>query len=99
METIWETFLPWCHSTVVHIGADEYVVSQLSKNALAVVYNTFVNAVDDFIRSVSGKSIRIWGTFPPMANYTDNISKDVKIQHWEFFEGTSREHFQEASKY
>ncbi|KAK4555226.1 hypothetical protein LTR86_007522 [Recurvomyces mirabilis] len=86
METIWRTFLPWFQSKVVHIGADEYVDSQLSKNALAVVYNTFVNAMNDFIRSVSGKSIRIWGTFPPQANYTNNISKDVTIQHWEFFE-------------
>jgi hexosaminidase len=25
MKTIWETFLPWFHSKVVHIGADEYV--------------------------------------------------------------------------
>jgi len=84
METVWSTFLPWFHSKVVHIGADEYVDSQLSKNALADVYNTFVNTMDDYIRNVSGKSIRIWGTFPPMANLTENVHKDVPIQHWEF---------------
>jgi hexosaminidase len=27
-----------------------------------------------------------WGTFPPKANYTNNISTDVSIQHWEYFE-------------
>ena len=48
------------------------------------VYNTFVNTMDDYIRNVSGKSIRIWGTFPPMANLTENVHKDVPIQHWEF---------------
>ena len=26
------------------------------------------------------------GTYPPQRNYTKNISKDVTIQHWEFFE-------------
>lgn len=31
METVWKTFLPWFHSKVVHIGADEYVDSALSK--------------------------------------------------------------------
>jgi hexosaminidase len=30
--------------------------------------------------------MRIWGTYPPQKNYTRNISKDVAIQHWEFFE-------------
>lgn len=31
MKTIWKTFLPWFHSKVVHIGADEYVDDKLSK--------------------------------------------------------------------
>ncbi|KAK5111916.1 hypothetical protein LTR62_004648 [Meristemomyces frigidus] len=86
MEAIWKTFLPWFHSKVVHIGADEYVDSHLSKNALAEVYNTFVNALNDYIFKISGKSIRIWGTFPPQANYTNNIGKNVTVQHWEGFE-------------
>lgn len=30
--------------------------------------------------------MRIWGTFPPKDNYTNNISTDVSIQHWEYFE-------------
>lgn len=86
METVWRTFLPWFHSKVVHIGADEYVDSQLSDTALAGVYNTFVNSMRAFISIGSCKSIRIWGTFPPMGNYTNNISKGVAIQHWEGFE-------------
>lgn len=86
MKTIWQIFLPWFHTKAVHIGADEYVDSQLTTNALAGVYNTFVNAMNTYIRSISGKAMRIWGTFPPMSNYTNNISEDVAVQHWEFFE-------------
>ncbi|KAK5126064.1 hypothetical protein LTR85_011419 [Meristemomyces frigidus] len=86
METIWQTFLPWFHTKAVHIGADEYVDSQLTTNALAGLYNTFVNSMNTHINGISGKAMRIWGTFPPMSNYTNNISKDVAIQHWEFFD-------------
>lgn len=31
MELIWKTFLPWFHSKVVHIGADEYSSTSLNK--------------------------------------------------------------------
>jgi hexosaminidase len=86
MKTVWKTFLPWFHSKVVHIGADEYVDSQLSKTALAEVYNVFVNNMADFISGESGKTIRIWGTFPPNSNYSTQINKNVTLQHWEFFE-------------
>jgi hexosaminidase len=49
------------------------------------VYNTFVNAMNAYI-SARGRSIRIWGTFPPQKNYTNNIATNVTMQHWEFFE-------------
>jgi hexosaminidase len=35
---------------------------------------------------LTGKSVRIWGTFPPTANATSNVDQTVSIQHWEFFE-------------
>ncbi|PVH96295.1 glycoside hydrolase family 20 protein [Periconia macrospinosa] len=79
MKTIWKTFLPWFHSKVVHIGADEYTASVSD-------YNRFVNEMASFITSESNKSTRIWGTFPPKPSYTNNISKNVTIQHWAFFE-------------
>lgn len=80
MKAIWGEFLPWFHSKTVHIGADEYAgpVNE---------YNAFVNAMADYIYTVSGKSIRIWGTFPPNDNQGDfGIYKNVSIQHWEYFE-------------
>ncbi|KAI1316342.1 glycoside hydrolase family 20 protein [Xylariaceae sp. FL0255] len=78
MKTIWSEFLPWFHSKTVHIGADEYT-------GPVAEYNLFVDEMDAFIYENSGKSTRIWGTFPPMPQY-DNISTNVSIQHWEFFE-------------
>jgi hexosaminidase len=86
METIWKTFLPWFHSKAVHIGADEYTSTTETTYELAEAYNTFVNTMDDYIGSESGKQMRIWGTYPPQSNYTDNIDKNVTVQHWEFFE-------------
>ncbi|KAH7021360.1 glycoside hydrolase superfamily [Microdochium trichocladiopsis] len=86
MKTIWKTLLPWFHSKVVHIGADEYVDPVLTKDALVSYYNDFVITLNDFIQEESGKQIRIWGTFPPKDNYTNNIPQDVAIQHWAQFE-------------
>ncbi|KAJ6625059.1 putative beta-hexosaminidase [Mycena sp. CBHHK59/15] len=78
MEAIWSTFLPWFHSKTVHIGADEY------DSALANDYNLFVNTMSSFIGSLSGKDIRIWGTNEPST--TSTVSRNITIQHWEFFE-------------
>ncbi|KAI1410653.1 glycoside hydrolase family 20 protein [Hypoxylon sp. FL1857] len=78
MKTIWSTFLDWFHSKTVHIGADEYTGDPNE-------YNRFVNELADYIYQTSGKSIRIWGTFPPKPEY-NNINQSVSIQHWAFFE-------------
>ncbi|TGJ84957.1 hypothetical protein E0Z10_g3797 [Xylaria hypoxylon] len=78
IKTIWNTFFDWFDSKTVHIGADEYT-GEVSE------YNRFVNEMAKFIRNNGSKSVRIWGTFPPKPDY-DNITKDVSIQHWEFFE-------------
>ncbi|KAI3336353.1 glycoside hydrolase family 20 protein [Xylariaceae sp. AK1471] len=78
MKTIWRVFFDWFDSKTVHIGADEYT-GEVSE------YNRFVNEMAKFIRNTGSKSVRIWGTFPPKPEY-ENISNDISIQHWEFFE-------------
>ncbi|KAJ5632824.1 hypothetical protein N7490_009163 [Penicillium lividum] len=80
MKTIWSTFLPWFHSKVVHIGADEY------ESGLVADYTSFVNEMNTFIQQeTSGsKSMRIWGTFTPKEDA--NVSKSVSYQHWEVYE-------------
>ncbi|KAJ7644358.1 beta-hexosaminidase [Roridomyces roridus] len=72
METIWRTFLPWFQAKTVHIGADEY------DSSLADDYILFVNTMSAFIRSTSGKSIRIWGTNEP--SNTSVVSHNITIQ-------------------
>ncbi|KAF3763433.1 family 20 glycoside hydrolase [Cryphonectria parasitica EP155] len=80
METIWSEFLPWFHTKVVSIGADEYTGPSTD-------YVTFVNAMASYIGTTVGKAIRIWGTFPPIYNGTyENVYQNVSVQHWEYFE-------------
>ena len=79
VKSIWDAALPWFHSKTVHLGADEYSSEHIEQ------YNDFVIKLSDYIKEVSGKSSRIWGTFPPRANYTNNIPTDVTIQHWAAF--------------
>ncbi|KAF7591445.1 hypothetical protein BBP40_001548 [Aspergillus hancockii] len=78
MKSIWKTFLPWFHSKTVHIGADEY------DKDLVADYTDFVNEMREYIFTVSGKRMRIWGTFPPSRGA--DVSTDVSIQHWAYFE-------------
>lgn len=76
MKTIWGEFLPWFHSKIVHIGADEYT-------GPARDYKEFVNELNEFIVSESGKEVRIWGTFPPDPEHEDvEIGNEVLMQHW-----------------
>ncbi|KAF7319113.1 putative glycosyl hydrolase family 20 [Mycena chlorophos] len=49
MNTIWSTFLPWFHTKMVHIGADEY------DSTLADEYILFVNTMSSFVGGTSGK--------------------------------------------
>jgi hexosaminidase len=80
MQTVWGEFLPWFHTKVVSIGADEYTGPSTD-------YNDFVNAMASYIGGESGKLIRIWGTFPPVYNGSyNNIYQNVSVQHWEYFE-------------
>lgn len=76
IQSIWSQFLPWFSSAEVSIGADEYLSS------LANQYISFVNEMSSYIRGISGKSIRAWGTYEP--SNTSSISTNVTIQHWDF---------------
>ncbi|CAI6332464.1 unnamed protein product [Periconia digitata] len=78
IKSIWAEFLPWFQTKEVHIGADEY------DSKLADDYINFVNTMSDFVKSTSGKRIRIWGTNEPSDNLT--INKDIVIQHWQYGE-------------
>ncbi|KAG8215740.1 glycoside hydrolase family 20 protein [Butyriboletus roseoflavus] len=76
IQSIWSQFLPWFSSAEVSIGADEY------SSSLADEYISFVNEMSSYIRGISGKSIRAWGTYEP--SNTSSVSTNVTIQHWDF---------------
>lgn len=78
VKKIWNEFLPWFATTEVHIGADEY------DSTLADVYIGFVNEMAAWVKEVSGKRVRIWGTNEPST--TMSVSKDIVIQHWQYGE-------------
>ncbi|EKV05445.1 Beta-N-hexosaminidase, putative [Penicillium digitatum] len=74
MKSIWTEFLPWFHTKEVHIGADEYDPD------FADDYVEFVNEMSRFVQEMSGKTVRIWGTYEP-SHLT--IDKNITIQHWQ----------------
>ncbi|PTB44908.1 glycoside hydrolase family 20 protein [Trichoderma asperellum CBS 433.97] len=78
VKSYWKAAINNFHSKIVHIGADEYDSSFINE------YSTFVNDMSAYIQSISGKSTRIWGTFPPSYKPGSiNVNKDVTIQHWQ----------------
>lgn len=77
LKSIWKTFIPWFHSKVVHIGADEYSANLTSD------YQLMVDELNDFLKQ-SQKQVRLWGSFTPTDGV--NISEGVAIQHWAPYE-------------
>lgn len=78
VQNYWRVLLPGFYSKVVHIGADEYASNLVDE------YTYFVNTVASYIHEVSGKSTRIWGTFPPSTEPgVTNVNTNVSIQQWE----------------
>ncbi|OAA52149.1 Glycoside hydrolase, superfamily [Cordyceps fumosorosea ARSEF 2679] len=79
MKTVWKEFLPWFHTSVVSIGADEYKGPEED-------YKKFVNEMSAFINQEASKSIRIWGTFPAVkhAGSSTTIDSNITIQHWAY---------------
>lgn len=76
VKAYWKAVLPLFRSKVVHIGADEYDARFVSE------YTDFINAMNAYIKEISGKAIRIWGTFPPSRSIS-KVDKDVSVQHWQ----------------
>ncbi|KAH7357693.1 hypothetical protein B0T11DRAFT_298902 [Plectosphaerella cucumerina] len=66
-------------SKIITFGVDD---------ALAAQYEQYVNELNDFIVSKSGKQVRIWGTFPPSTG--SNVTRDVSIQDWANFEAYTK---------
>jgi hexosaminidase len=75
VKSLWDEFLPWFDSKDVHIGADEYDVSQ------GEAYRQFVNASDDYLRS-RGYTVHAWGSLAQMKG-TTQVHTDVVMDVWD----------------
>jgi N-acetyl-beta-hexosaminidase len=75
VKSLWDEFLPWFDSKHVHIGADEYDVSQ------GETYRQFVNACDDYLKS-KGYTVHAWGSLAQMKG-TTQIHRDVVMDLWD----------------
>jgi hexosaminidase len=75
VKSLWDEFLPWFDSKDVHIGADEYDVSQ------GEAYRQFVNACDDYLKS-KGYTVHAWGSLAQMKGPTQ-VHTDVVMDVWD----------------
>ena len=75
VKSLWDEFLPWFDSKDVHIGADEYDVSQ------GEAYRQFVNACDDYLKS-KGYTVHAWGSLAQMKG-TTQVHTDVVMDVWD----------------
>lgn len=78
VQAYWKSVIGNFHSKIVHIGADEYDKNYVDK------YTGFVNAMQAYIKKISGKDIRVWGTFPPSSKPNAvNLNKQITVQQWQ----------------
>jgi len=84
MESVWDEFLPWFRSPVVHFGADEYPKQYVAQ------YQKFFNDMASHLRS-KGKQVRAWGSFTAMSGNDVGYDKDVSINSWNngYYSGAS----------
>jgi N-acetyl-beta-hexosaminidase len=75
VKSLWDEFLPWFDSKDIHIGADEYDVSQ------GEAYRQFVNACDDYLKS-KGYTVHAWGSLAQMKG-TTQVHTDVVMDVWD----------------
>lgn len=74
LNAIWDEFLPWFDTSQVHIGVDEYPVSEADK------YRQFINIYDAYMRR-KGKTIRMWGSLSEMKSNVQ-VNTDIVVDVW-----------------
>jgi hexosaminidase len=74
MNALWDEFLPWFDTTQVHIGEDEYALSDADK------YRQYINTMDTFLKS-KGKTVAMWGSLTKMRSSVA-VNTDIVIDLW-----------------
>ncbi|KAJ1722496.1 hypothetical protein LPJ53_003094 [Coemansia erecta] len=77
IEGLWGEFAGWFDSRELSIGADEY---DATKGDLA---RTFINNMNDYIRTNFNKSSRMWGSDREIPGTID-ISSTLQTLHWDW---------------
>jgi len=75
MKSIYDEFVPWFRSPVVHFGADEY------PRAHAEEYRTYFNDIAAHLRSL-GKQPMAWGSMKWMTGTAEGYDRDVLLNTW-----------------
>lgn len=75
IKTVFDEFLPWFRSPVVHLGGDEVNVNNGSIPVSKQV--SFLNDLAHYVQS-KGKTVQMWGD----QSYLPTLDKNVWIQRW-----------------
>lgn len=83
VKSVFDEFLPWFRSSVVHIGGDEVNLNGGTVPPAAEV--AYVNALGSYLES-KGKTVQLWGE-EPLSSY--GIKQSFVIQRWRAFDPTT----------
>lgn len=75
VESLFEEFLPWFRSRVIHIGGDEASVNKEDISIKSQV--NYLNRLGHFLQQ-RGKEVEMWGS----ADFADGLDKSFLIQRW-----------------
>ncbi|MDQ6642833.1 MAG: family 20 glycosylhydrolase [Chloroflexota bacterium] len=75
MNTIWDEFLPWFDTSQVHIGVDEYALSDADK------YRQFIDTYDAYLKH-KGKTAQMWGSLTKMQSAV-SVDTDIVTDVWD----------------
>ncbi|WP_220199285.1 family 20 glycosylhydrolase [Ktedonospora formicarum] len=74
MDSIWDEFLPWFDAPELHIGVDEYAVSDADN------YRRYINHYISYLKQ-HGKKARIWGSLSEMKSSVA-VNTDATLEVW-----------------
>ncbi|WP_338257730.1 family 20 glycosylhydrolase [Dictyobacter halimunensis] len=75
VNSLWNTFLPWFHSSQINIGMDEYNSRDADK------YRRYINTYDAFLKK-HGKTARMWGSLSQMPSKIA-VKNDIILEDWD----------------
>ncbi|MDI3406479.1 family 20 glycosylhydrolase [Streptomyces cavernicola] len=75
MKSLYDEFVPWFRSPIVHFGADEY------PKEYAEQYRTYFNTIAAHLRSLGARPMA-WGSMKWMTGTAEGYDRDVLLNMW-----------------